>query len=83
MFLDIEKELFQKILIENCKQFPCLSFDQPDELEKLVLEIIEIKEEYPAADISSLQAEIDQLVYRLYGLTEEEIGIVEGSVKKN
>ena len=30
------------------------------------------------ADTSALEAEIDGLVYGLYGLTEEEIGIVEG-----
>lgn len=30
------------------------------------------------AGVKSLEAEIDQLVYKLYGLTEEEIAIVEG-----
>lgn len=30
-------------------------------------------------DTSSLEHEIDQLVYQLYGLTNEEIAIVEGS----
>jgi hypothetical protein len=30
------------------------------------------------AFITALEAQIDQLVYRLYGLTEEEIRIVEG-----
>ncbi|MEP6262523.1 MAG: TaqI-like C-terminal specificity domain-containing protein [Gillisia sp.] len=40
--------------------------------------ILKLKKENPAADTSSLEAEIDQLVYRLYGLSEEEIGIVEG-----
>jgi adenine-specific DNA-methyltransferase len=30
------------------------------------------------ADVSALEKEIDQIVYRLYGLTEEEIGVVEG-----
>lgn len=30
------------------------------------------------ADTSSLEREIDERVYRLYGLTKEEIGIVEG-----
>jgi hypothetical protein len=29
-------------------------------------------------DITRIDAEIDQLVYELYGLTEEEIRIVEG-----
>jgi len=34
------------------------------------------------ADTSALEAEIDQLVYKLYGLTEEEIAIVEGRGEK-
>jgi len=32
----------------------------------------------PQADTSALEAEIDGLVCQLYGLTEEEINIVEG-----
>jgi hypothetical protein len=43
----------------------------------IVNKLLEIKKENPTADTSSLEAEIDQLVYGLYGLTEEEIGIVE------
>ena len=31
----------------------------------------------PAADTGALEAEIDRLVYGLYGLTEEEVKIVE------
>jgi hypothetical protein len=31
------------------------------------------------ADISYLSSQIDQLVYQLYGLTEEEIKIIEGA----
>ncbi|SHF41243.1 Type II restriction/modification system, DNA methylase subunit YeeA [Salegentibacter echinorum] len=46
-------------------------------LETLVNQIIELKKENATADTSSLEAEIDRLVYELYGLTEEEIGIVE------
>ena len=33
----------------------------------------------PAADTEALEREIDERVYRLYGLTEDEIKIVEGS----
>ena len=33
----------------------------------------------PAADTAALEAETDQLVYQLYGLTAEEIAIVEGA----
>ncbi|MDP1713707.1 MAG: hypothetical protein Q8L41_03095 [Anaerolineales bacterium] len=32
----------------------------------------------PQADTSKLESKIDQLVYELYGLTEDEVKIVEG-----
>lgn len=32
----------------------------------------------PAADTSALEREIDKIVYWLYGLTDEEIALVEG-----
>lgn len=35
------------------------------------------KAKNPQADTSKLEAEIDALVYQLYGLTEEEVKIVE------
>jgi hypothetical protein len=34
-----------------------------------------------AADTSAMEREIDQQVYVLYGLTPEEIAIVEGTAK--
>lgn len=42
-----------------------------------VLKIVAIKKQDPNADTSTLEKEIDQLIYHLYGLTEEEIQIVE------
>ena len=36
------------------------------------------KKENPSADTSALEKKIDEIVYKLYGLTEEEIAIVEG-----
>jgi len=36
------------------------------------------KQKNAAADMSAWEREIDQLVYKLYGLTSEEIRIVEG-----
>ena len=39
--------------------------------------ILAAKRKNAAADTSKLDREIDQLVYKLYGLTEEEIKIVE------
>ena len=43
-----------------------------------VSQIILLKKSNPTADTSSLESELDRLVYQLYGLTEEEIRIVEG-----
>jgi adenine-specific DNA-methyltransferase len=40
--------------------------------------ILAAKRKDPNADTSALEREIDQLVYQLYGLTEEEIAVVEG-----
>jgi hypothetical protein len=43
--------------------------------------IVSQKQQSPQNDTSLLEKEIDVLVYQLYGLTEEEIAIIEGSVK--
>jgi hypothetical protein len=48
------------------------------ELVKLVTRILAAKAVDPATDTSALEREIDRIVYELYGLTEEEIAIVEG-----
>ena len=45
----------------------------------LVKEILQTKRMNSGTDTSSLEHEIDQLVYKIYGLTAEEIAIVEGS----
>ena len=147
-FLDLEKELFQKILIANCKQLPIVFAANPTLekeitiLSKMMIGLVEdvkqieatfiklisakfelekpsnILENWPALDFKgflqelkkakvaltlgeeaewltyfteqqakarALQAqidktdkEIDALVYQLYGLTEEEVRVVEG-----
>lgn len=145
-FLDLEKELFQKILIANCKKFPVsdkllkepklfnqiidkmielkeqenllingfiellqskLSIDKPSkklqnwnlldfgillkELKKLKVRLSleaeaewmqyfksqKLKADTLKTNIEKTEREIDQMVYELYGLTEEEINIVE------
>ncbi len=43
----------------------------------LVDKILKAKKENPSADTSALESEIDRLVYQLYGLTDEEIAIIE------
>ena len=159
-FLDLEKELFQKILIANCKKFPVSNslISEPTFFDEIVSTMITINQELlqiknsllsllqskfeiekfstklqnwheldfatflkelekarkkaataatrghvPLAlheqaewmqyfneqkqkaqeiksEINRVDAEIDKMVYRLYGLTEEEIKIVEDSV---
>ena len=44
----------------------------------LVDRILAAKKKDPNADTSALESGIDQLVYKLYGLTDDEIAIVEG-----
>lgn len=53
-----------------------------EQVEKLVDQILIIKKENKDADTKNLEQEIDQLVYKLYDLTPEEIEIVENSSKK-
>ncbi len=45
---------------------------------KLVNDILTIKKKNGDADIAELESKIDKLVYQLYGLSEDEIKIVEG-----
>ncbi len=57
---------------------PAANMDEQSIIAERVNSIIESKKSNPFADISALESEIDNLVYQLYGLTEEEIKIVEG-----
>ncbi|MDO8513926.1 MAG: TaqI-like C-terminal specificity domain-containing protein [bacterium] len=50
-------------------------------VELLVKQILLAKKSNPETDTSALEAEIDQLVYKLYDLTPKEIEIVETSSK--
>lgn len=47
------------------------------EISILAERIIIVKQNNNLTDTSALESEIDQIVYRLYGLTEEEIAIIE------
>ncbi|MGB3840987.1 MAG: hypothetical protein WBL11_00885, partial [Bacteroidales bacterium] len=44
----------------------------------LVDKILAAKKDNPQADTTAWENEIDQLVYKLYDLTDEEIAIIEG-----
>jgi hypothetical protein len=46
-----------------------------------VAEALKAKKQNPNADTNELESEIDRLIYELYGLSEEEIWVVEGGLK--
>ncbi|KAA6330973.1 hypothetical protein EZS27_020378 [termite gut metagenome] len=76
------KGVFPKILVSDINNFPLPK--QMNEkivklLDSLVNQILSSKKENPQANTSALDAEIDKIVYELYGLTEEEIKIIEKS----
>ena len=50
-----------------------------DKIEELTDEILTAKKQIISVDTQELEKQIDQLVYKLYDLTPEEIAIVEGS----
>lgn len=57
---------------------PNITKEQGKPIISLVDQILTAKKSNPNADTTILEQQIDQLVYELYGLTEEEIKIVEG-----
>ena len=67
-----------KQYVEN---LPIKMIDSPSQLPFITLanKILSIKKTNPTADTTALEAEIDALVYQLYGLTEDEIKLVEAS----
>jgi len=63
------------------EQLPIIQIEETAQkpFKERVNQILSIKQENPKADTSILEKEIDQMVYKLYDLTEEEIAIVEQS----
>ncbi len=74
-----EKQQFPRILIENIKSLtlPQLHLAIFAQIEHAVNKILSLKKESPTTDTTALEAQIDHLVYQLYGLTDEEMAIVE------
>jgi hypothetical protein len=76
------RQMFPKLILEDLRKFPIkripISEQQP--IIDLVDQILTLKNENSKADITLIETEIDQLVYQLYGLTEEEIRIVDGTI---
>ncbi len=71
---------WKKQYVEKVRIPPITSSNQHivSQIESLVDKILAAKKTNHAADTTPWEKEIDQLVYKLYDLTDEEIGIVEG-----
>ena len=74
-----ETDLFPKIRIAQVKLLPIKLTRQQQPFINLVDQILSAKVANPKADTSALEKQIDEMVYKLYELTEEEIAIIEGS----
>ena len=73
-------KVFAQIKIEILRQLPIKKSTNQNKIIKKVNEIYIAKAANPKADTSPLEKQIDELVYKLYELTEEEIKIIEGNV---
>ena len=76
-----ETELFPKIRIAQAKMLPIHKATVPQQqpIIEIVDSILAAKHNNPNADTSAQEAEIDRLVYALYGLSDEDIAIIEGN----
>ena len=74
-YFDLNGNQIKSIKLPKC------SIESEKTVSGIVEKVLTAKKIDPDSDTSALEAQIDQLVYKLYGLTEEEIAIVEGRDK--
>ena len=80
-FGKLQRGLFPQFKINELASFPIpsCSKEQEKQLAELANKIMVAKEADFNADTIALETEIDRLVYQLYGLTEDEIAVIEGT----
>jgi hypothetical protein len=81
-YLNPEKgEALAEVKKTHVEMLRIISIDymNQERLAKKAMELMNMKIQYPSSNTSTLENEIDRIVYELYGLTEEEIKIVEGA----
>lgn len=74
------KDDFRQTTLAELREIPIPIVTRSNQ--RVIIEMVEkvlaTKTKKPEADTSKIENEIDKLVYKLYGLTQEEIKIVEG-----
>jgi hypothetical protein len=73
-----EGRVFPQVKLEKMKPLPII-IGQTESISKLVSKIIAVKANDVKIDTSILEKQIDDLVYKLYDLSVEEIKIIEGN----
>jgi hypothetical protein len=75
-----EGKVFAQVKLTFLRKIPIkkATLGEQKSIIKLVDKILTLKENDSESDTSNLEKQIDELVYKLYDLTEEEIRIVEG-----
>ncbi len=69
-------QAFPQILMTDLQSIPIPKIDLKNQMP--IIENVQKILENPAANTTALESEIDQMVYELYGLTEDEVKVVEG-----
>jgi adenine-specific DNA-methyltransferase len=82
-FGKMQRNTFPQFKVNELANFPLPKDRQKKQADiaKLVKQILAAKKGNPEAELTQLERQIDQMVYELYGLTPEEIAVVEGSTK--
>jgi adenine-specific DNA-methyltransferase len=75
------KDDFRQTTLNELRKLPIPNIDikNQKQISDIVKDILKIKSKNKDFETKNLESQIDQLVYQLYDLTEEEIAIVEGS----
>ena len=71
--------VFPQVKLTHLKKLPIVLPDEQigRDLEVLADKIVKAKRDNPSADTSLLETEIDRLVYHLYGLTYDEVLVID------
>ena len=74
---------YSSIYPEDIRQIPIIDISESEQapIINLVEQILFSKQRDPSVSTAEMEQEIDKLVYVLYGLTGEEIEIIENSIK--
>ena len=71
--------MFPKIKVKEFNSLPLPMINKTNnKISEIVLQIVDIKKANVLSNTIELETEIDNLVYQLYDLTEDEIKIIEG-----